>query len=276
MVLFVKACVGIGVQGLPPGDGLVPGLTLGCAAPSLAPGYGFLVRRNQAGAPAPLNGHIAQRHARFDVHGLDHRAAVLHCRAACSAHAHAAYQRQRNVFGVEPVRQAAVQPDAHLAGLFHGHHLGAQHMHQLGGAATKGQAADGAYSRSVAVGAGQRQAGQGDAELRRDHVHDAVLRVVHIEHLHAVARARQQRGLNVRRDPDHAGPRGHGVVLHHHRQVGAAHAALAFVQQAKGVRCVQFMHRVTIHVKQVLAVGARVHMVERPNFVKQCVCHAGT
>ena len=71
-------------------------------------------------------------------------------------------------------------------------------MHQLGGAAAKGQAANSPDGRSVAVGAGQGQAGQGDAQLGRDHVHDAVLRVVHIEHLHAVARARQQRGLNMR------------------------------------------------------------------------------
>ena len=129
-----------------------------------------------------------------------------------------------HVLGVDAVVQTALEPDAHLPGLAYPHRLRRQHMLQLRAAAGEAERADAADGRRMAVDAEIGRAGQHEAELRHHHMGDALLRIADVKQPQAMAARRRARRI----DKLAAAQTGMGLerwdrmVLHHHRQIGAA------------------------------------------------------
>jgi hypothetical protein len=82
-----------------------------------------------------------------------------------------------DVLGGHARGERAVDLDPHILGLGLDQRLGGEHMLDLGGADAVGERAEGAVGRGVAVAADDRGAGQSEALLRPDDVHDALAHV---------------------------------------------------------------------------------------------------
>ena len=107
----------------------------------------------------------------------DGRAGILHDMADAGIDTVAADQRQDHVLGVDAASRRAVELGAQRARLAHDQRLGGEHLHHLGGADAPGPGADAAAARGVAVTTDVGAARQREAQMRPDHMHDAVVGV---------------------------------------------------------------------------------------------------
>ena len=112
----------------------------------------------------------------------DHRAGIFDDMAARAGDADLGDDPQRHVLGGDMRRQLAVEPDAHALRPLHRHHLRGEDVRKLGGAAAERERAEAADRAGVAVGHRMRRARQHHAELRRDHVRNALLGIAEVEH----------------------------------------------------------------------------------------------
>jgi hypothetical protein len=140
-----------------------------------------LVRRHQAGPGAELHRHVAQRHAPFDVERAHGLAGKLDGATLAARRAEARDQRQRHVLGAGARRQPPVEAHLHAARPRTHQRLRGHRMFAFGGTDAPGQRAQAADGAGVAVGTDQRDAWQRNALLGRDHVHDALARVVKVD-----------------------------------------------------------------------------------------------
>src|SRR5215467_2339231 len=202
------------------------------------PREGAVVRGHEARASAHLDIEVAKRHAAFDRHRAHRRAGIFHDVTARARDAQLGDDAQRHVLG--------------------GH-----------------KRAEASHGAGVAVGNRVRRARQHHAQLRRDHVRNALLRVVDVEKPDAVApaafahrlekgRARRVGGVVA------AGLGGDGVVLHGEGQIRPAHAPVLLLQLLEGVQLVQ---HVPIDIDEVAAIGAPPHQVRLPDLVEQGLGH---
>ena len=133
------------------------------------------------------------------------------------------------------------------------HHLRREDVRELGGAAAEGERAEAADRAGMAVGNGVGRARQHHAELRRDHVGDALLGVVDVEKPDAVAAAALAHRLEKRRARRigavvAAGPGGDGVILHREGEIRPAHRPLLLLQLLEGVGRVQLVQHVPVDI----------------------------
>ena len=135
---------------------------------------GLLVGRDQAGAGAALDRHVADGHAPFHGQRLDRLAGIFDDMAGAAGGADLADDGEDDVLGGDAVGQLAVDAHPHVLGLVLDQRLGGEHMLDLGGADAVRQRAEGAVGRGVAVAADDGRAGQGEALLRPDDVDDAL------------------------------------------------------------------------------------------------------
>ncbi|MNE07032.1 hypothetical protein D3C80_996370 [compost metagenome] len=141
-------------------------------------GEGRLIRGDQAGPRARLDGHVADRHPPFHVQGADRWAGVFDDVARGAVSADLADDRQNQVLGRNAPTQRAVDLDQHRPGALLHQGLGRQHVLDLGGADAEGQGAEGPVGGGVAVAADDRRARQRQPLLRPDHVDDALVQAV--------------------------------------------------------------------------------------------------
>ncbi|CPN31001.1 Uncharacterised protein [Bordetella pertussis] len=139
---------------------------------------GHVVGRDQRGARAGLDGHVAQGQAFFHRERRHRLAGQLQEPHGRAAHAELAQDMQGQVLGAQAGGQGALQRQAHRARAAHGQGLGRQHMLGLRGADAPGPGAQRPQRRGVAVATGHRHARQHQAQFGRDHVHDALVGVV--------------------------------------------------------------------------------------------------
>ena len=175
--LGVVLRVVVGDEGLPVGDGRVPVGALRRLGTALDVVERRLVGRDQPGLGAPLDAHVADRHPALHRELLDGLAAVLDDVALAAAGAGVRDQREHEVLGGDARGQAAVDGDGHRLGLGLHQRLGGEHVLDLRGADAERDRAERAVGAGVAVAADDRHAGLGQAELRADDVHDALLDV---------------------------------------------------------------------------------------------------
>ncbi len=142
---------------------------------------GLLVRRDQAGAGAALDRHVADRHAAFHRQRPDRLAGIFDHVAGAAGGADLADDGEDDVLGGHPLGGVAVDGDAHVLGLALDQRLGGEHVLDLRGADAVRQRAEGAMGRGVAVAAHDRHARQGEALLRPDDVDDALALVELVE-----------------------------------------------------------------------------------------------
>ena len=142
---------------------------------------GRVVGRDQAGARAAFDRHIADGHALFHRKRADGRAAVFEHAAGSAADADARDQVQNDVLRADAVLQRAVDP--HLIGL-RGRlqqALRGEHMLDLAGADAERQRAESAMGCGVAVAANDGHARLRQALLGPDDVNDSLFFAVRPE-----------------------------------------------------------------------------------------------
>ena len=169
-------------------------------------------------------------------------------------------------FAETPGCELAVDRDRHLLRGVLGQRLGGQHVLHLARPDAEGQRTERPVRGGVAVAADDRHAGLGQAELRADDVHDALVAVAHgcqpDAELGGVAAQRLHLG-----PADRVGDRGEDVqrrdvvVLGGHREVGTADRAPGGAEPVEGLRAGHLVHEVQVDVEQIgLPRGAAHHM----------------
>ena len=176
--MVTRAVVGrafIGGQLLPARDGGVPGGALRGVRTAGEIFERGVVGRDQAGARAAFDRHVADRHALFHGERADRAAGVFEDAAGAAADADLRDQREDDVLGGDAGLQRAVH--LHLEGLRLAlqQALRGQHVLHFAGADAEGQRAERAVRGRVAVAADHGHAGLRESQFRPDHVHDALL-----------------------------------------------------------------------------------------------------
>ena len=172
--LAVELGAVLGVELAPAGDGGVEVLGRRLAAPD--PLERRVVGRDHPGAAAALDRHVADGHPALHRERLDRRAGVLDHVADAAVDAHPADRAEDQVLGGDAGAELALVADAQRLRLALLQRLGRQHVLDLAGADAERERAERAVGRGVRVAADDRHARLGDAQLRADHVDDALAR----------------------------------------------------------------------------------------------------
>jgi hypothetical protein len=253
---------------------LAPGVErqwVGRCGAALDPFEGGVVGRDHPGAAAALDRHVADCHASLHREPLDGRAGVLDHVSHAALHAHLADGREDQVLRGHAVAELALVEDAHRLRLALLERLRGEHVLHLARADPEGERAEGAVRRGVGVAADDGHPGLGHAELRPDHVHDALapgaervdrhaeLRAVLLERLDLHARELVadllRGGRAVGRDV---------VVRGGERPVRPAHRAPGQAQRLERLGRGHLVHEVEVDVQE--RVG---HLVRVPDLVEQ-------
>ncbi|KAJ6444371.1 3-isopropylmalate dehydratase [Purpureocillium lavendulum] len=149
--------------------------------PALEVLKGGFIGGDHAGTGSALDGHVADGHAGFHAKGSDDRTAKLDDGAGTASGANLANGVEDDVLGADAGGQLAVDLDAHVLGALGDEALGGKDVLDLAGANAKGQSAERAMGRGVAVAADNRGAGQGEALLGADNVDNALALVAEAE-----------------------------------------------------------------------------------------------
>ncbi len=171
----------VGAQRLPVAHRRIPVGALRRLRAALEVFEGLLVRRDQAGAGAALDRHVADRHAAFHRQRTDRLAGIFQHIAGAAGGADLADDGQDDVLAGDAVGQLAVDHRAHVLGLLLDQRLRRQHVLDFRGADAVGQRAERAMRRGVAVAADDGGAGQREALLGADDVDDALALVELVE-----------------------------------------------------------------------------------------------
>ena len=135
---------------------------------------GFLVYRNQTGARAGFNRHIADGHAAFHTEQTDRGARKLNRIAGAAGSADLADDGQHDVLGRTAFRQRTLNLDQKVFILFCQQGLRRHDMLDFAGADTVRQRSESAMGRGVRVAAHHRHARQRRTVFGPDDVHDAL------------------------------------------------------------------------------------------------------
>ena len=279
--LLVEDRVVVGDQRAPVRDGGVPVGALGRLGPALEVVERGLVGSDQAGLGAPLDAHVADRHARLHRERLDGRAAVLHDVPLAAAGAGVGDQAEDEVLGGDVVGQRAGDGDRHRLRAGLRQRLRGEHVLDLGGADAEREGAERAVRGGVGVAADDRHAGLGEPELRADDVDDALLDVAERVQTDAVLGGVATQRLDLRAADgvlDRLVPveRGDVVVLGGEGQVGTAYGAPGQSQAVEGLRGRHLVEEVEIDVEEVRLTASRgsgSHQVLVPDLLGQGPAH---
>ena len=154
--------------------GLVPGGALGGVPAAVEIVEGGLVRRDQAGAGAALDAHVADGHPLLHVERADRLAAELEDVAGAAADADAGDQGEDDVLRADARAEAPVDADLVGQGLALEQRLGGEDHLDLAGPDAERQRAERPVRGRVRVAADDRHAGLGEPQLRPDDVDDAL------------------------------------------------------------------------------------------------------
>ena len=251
---------------------------------SLQVGERHVVGRDHSRPRAGLDRHVADRHAALDRERLDRRAGVLDRMADRARGADLADRPEDQVLRGDAESGLALVGDAHRARPNLQQALGGEDVLDLGGPDAHRQRAERAVGGRVRVAAGDRDARLREAQLRPDHVHDALAAAAHAVQRHAElgAVALERRDLlagEVVGDRVEAGPlarvRGDVVVRGRQRAVGPAHLAPGEPQALEGLGGGDLVHQVQVDVEQrrpAFLLGA-AHLVRLPDLLEHGLGH---
>ena len=180
---------------------------------------------------------------------------------------------QNEILGGHAGVKLAVDAQLERFGLVLQQGLRRQHVLDFARANAKSQRAERAVRRSVAVAANDRHARLGVAQLRPDHVHDSLPRIIQIVvgNAELVAVVAQRVDLFLR---DHVDNRqaavggGHIVVGRGHGLLGPADSAAHLPQPREGLRTGDLMYQVQVDIKNRLATFLGKDDVLVPDFSK--------
>ena len=233
---------------------------------------GLLIGRDQASAGAALDRHVADGHAPFHGERLDRIARIFDDMAGTARRADLADDGEDDVLGGDAFAQRAVDTYPHVLGLLLDQRLRGEHVLDLTRADAVRQRAEGAVGGGVAVAADDGGAGEGEALLGPDHVHDTLAAVELVVIFDAeIARVLGER-LDLERqlgivDALGAVGGGHVVIDHGERLAGRAHLAPRHAQSLEGLRARDLVDEVAVDIKQAGAVRRLMHQVCVPDLV---------
>ena len=270
-------------QGVPVLDGGVPVGALRRVRAAVHVVVGGLVRGDDAGAGAGLDGHVADGHPGFHGQRPDRGAAVLKHVALAAAGADLGDDGQDDVLGGHARLQGALDVDGHGLERLQGQRLGGHDVLHLGGADAQRQGAEGAVGGGVRVAADHGHARLGEAQLRADDVDDPLLGVAQGVQADAELLAVVAQGLDLGAAGEIGNrlvdvQRGGVVVLGGDGEVRAAQRAAGQPEALEGLRRGHLVDQVEVDEEKVgLGVGsfafALAHHVRVPDFLGQCLCH---
>ena len=130
---------------------------------------------NHAGAGAGLDAHVAHRHASVHRQATDGFAGVLDHVAGAAVDADTPDDTEYDVFGGHPAGQRAINADFHGLRFGLAERLRGQHVFNFRRADADRKTAQRTVSGGMAVSAYYRLAGKGVAQVRADHVDDALI-----------------------------------------------------------------------------------------------------
>ena len=235
---------------------------------------GLVVGRDQAGAGAALDRHVADGHAPFHGERFDRLAGIFDDVAGAAGGADLADDGEDDVLGGDAVLQRAVDAHAHVPGLLLDQRLGGEHVLDLARADAVRQRAEGAVGRGVRIAADDGGAGKREALLGADHVHDALAAVALMVILDAelagvLGECRHlERGFGVVDAKGAVGGR-HVVIDHGKRLLRRPHLAPGHAQALEGLRARHLMHEMAVDIEQAGAVRRLVHQMLVPDLVVQ-------
>lgn len=240
---------------------------------------GGLVGGDHAGAGTGLDRHVADRHAALHRERADRGAAVLQHVTLSTAGADLRDHGQDDVLRRHPRAQRALDRDRHRLEGLERQGLRREDVLDLGRADAERHRAEGPVGAGVRVAADHGDAGHGQAELRTDHVDDALLLVAQGVQPDAELLAVATEGLDLdpaRRVRDGAvdGERRGVVVLGRDRQVEATHRTPGLPQAVERLRTRHLVHEVEVDVEEVgVAVLALDHDVVVPHLLGERLSH---
>ena len=239
---------------------------------------GGLVGRDETGLGAPLDRHVADRHAALHRHPLDGPAAVLDDVALAAAGALLGDEGEDEVLGRDVGAGLAVDEHAHGAGAGLGQGLRGEHVLDLARADAEGEGAEGAVGGGVRVAADDRHARLGQAQLRAHDVDDALLGVAEGVQGHAELGAVLAQGPHLE-GGDGVGDRpvdvgrGDVVVLGPDGQLRTAHGAPGEAEALERLGARDLVDEVQVDVEQVGLPVARTDHVVIPDLLNQSSRH---
>ena len=264
----------VGAQRFPVAHRGVPGLALRRLRAALEEFEGLFVRRDQAGAGAAFDRHVADRHAAFHRERADRLAGIFQHIAGAAGGADLADDGEDDVLAGDAVGQFAVDDDAHVLGLLLDQRLRRQHMLDFGGADAVRQRAERAMRRGVAVAADDGGARQREALLGADDVHDALalVELVVIFDAEFAGVLRHHRDLldafRIRIGLGAVGGRD-VVVDHGQRLLRRVNLAAGGAQAFEGLRRGHFVDQMAVDIEQAGAVIGFVNQMIVPDLVVQ-------
>ena len=178
---LVELGVVVGDQRLPVRDRGVPIVALWRVWPALEVVEGRRIGRDHAGPRAGLDRHVADRHPAFHRQTANRLAAILDDVALAATGADLSDDAEDEILRGHSGGQGAGNLDRHRLGALQRQRLSREHVLDLARPDPERQRAERAVRARVAVAAHDRHAGLRQAELRADHVNDALAVVAHRE-----------------------------------------------------------------------------------------------
>ena len=275
---LVEDRVRVGGQGAPIGDGLVPLLAFRRIGAPGAIFDGLFVGRDDAGARACLDGHVADRHPAFHGKRVDGGAGVFDGVARPAGGADLADNRQDDVLAADPEADPAGDVDTHHLRFALPQGLGRHDVLDLGRADAEGDAAERPVRGGVRIAADQGEARQGDALFGADHMDDAVAVVGHAEmgKAHFLGKG----GQHFDRFPhfarrnivDRLGGGGHAVIGDAEQLVRFPDRKALRLQRVEGAE-MQVVRQMPVDIEQDVAVFALEDDVLVPDFLEYGFAH---
>ena len=256
---------GVARERLPVGDGAGPLGARGAHGPALEVGVRRRVGRDEARARAGLDGHVRDGHAPLHREAADGLAGELDGAARAAGRADAAADVEHDVLRRHARAQRAVDAHEHVLRLLLGQRLRREHVLDLARADAERERAERAVRRRVRVAADAGRAGQREALLGPNDVHDALALVGHAKVLDAEVLdvPLERLHLGPRRDVGQEGLDGlaarvegvavrrrHVVVHRRERAVGPPHGPAGEAQALEGLRRRHLVDQVAVDVDE--------------------------
>ena len=278
--LAIECGVLVRPQSAPVGHRSLPGFALRRVLAPLDILECCLVRCDQAGARPAFDAHIANRHTAGHIQRTNRRAPVFKDITNAAAGSVFGDDRQNNVFGSYSLAQLTLDVDRECLGLHLHQALCRQHVAHLARADAKRQRAERAVCARVAVTADDCHPRLRDAQLRADHMNDALNVPLDVEQGNAELGAVLAQGAHLRGrvfrpvhlDRSDAG--GDGMVHRGEGLVRAANWQPPLPQRGKRLRRGHLMHQMGVNIqdsRRALILGDYMRV---PDLLIQRLCHA--
>lgn len=181
--LSVELGTGVGLQGRPVVDGLVPlgAAVLGSQRTALEILEGDLIGRDHTSTGTTLNRHVAHGHTSFHAEAANHRSAELNDSAGTTSGSNDTNNVENNVLAGDTGGELAVDLDLHVLASAGKEGLGSENVLDFTGTDTEGEGSEGTVGGGVAVTTNDGSSGQSEALLGTDDVDDTLALVAHTE-----------------------------------------------------------------------------------------------